>query len=160
MKAKDIMMTDVVSVSPETTVKEVAKILFENHISGVPVIDREKKILGIITEGDLVARDSKLRIPDVIQILDSFFYTGGTKEFEQEFRKITAIKAKELMTARVVTANEDTSVEDLATIMTEKRVNPIPVATADGTLVGIVSRSDIIWLLAREELKTRSKHAN
>ncbi|OCL27769.1 hypothetical protein U472_04250 [Orenia metallireducens] len=142
MLAKDIMTEEVVSVRPEQTVKEVAKILTDNKISGVPVLE-DGKLIGIVSEGDLITRDKKLQFPNYVYFLDSVFYLDSLEKFEKDFKKMVGVQVKDIMTADVITVTPDTEVEEIATILTEDGVNRVPVVE-DGKLVGIVSRGDIV----------------
>lgn len=149
MKTSDIMTKDVKYVHEDTHVSEIAHILIENNIGGVPVVNKEGLLVGIITEGDLVVRTAKLHYPTYIQFLDSLIYLESTKKYENELRKALATIAADLMTSEVVSVPPDTDIADLATLMFEKHVHPVPV-TQDGKLVGIVSRTDLIKLVLRE----------
>ena len=142
MIASEIMTTDVVTVSKEDTVKEVAKILTEEGISGVPVVE-DGELVGIVSEGDLVAHDKKLHFPNYVYFLDSVFYLESFEKFEKDLKKVAAVKIKDIMTEDVVTASLDTSVEDIATIITDEHINRLPIIK-DGEMVGIVSRADIV----------------
>ncbi len=142
MIAKELMTTDVIIVSPEQTVKEIAKVLTENKISGVPVVEDEQ-LVGIVSEGDLITRDKKLHFPNYVYFLDSIFYLESLEKFEEDFKKMVGIKAEDVMTTDVITVSPDTSIEDIATILTEDGVNRVPVLE-DDKLIGIVSRGDIV----------------
>ncbi len=147
MKVKDIMVKKVITLKPEMSIREVAKILFENAITGAPVVDKNKKVLGIITEYDLVYKKAKPHLPSYVMIFDSVLYLENPKRVERELKKILALKASEIMTEKVFTISPEDSIEDLATLIKEKHINPVPVTT-NGKLVGIVSRADIVKLLA------------
>lgn len=147
MKVKDIMTNNVVTCDVTTPVNEVANKLVDNHITGMPVLDGEK-IVGIITEADLIMQKAKIQIPQYIQILDSYLYLEDPSEVETELKKITGMTAKEVMTSKPITIKSNDSVSDLATLIEENHINPIPVVDND-KLVGIVSRADIVKLLAR-----------
>lgn len=149
MKVSDIMVTDVVTVNEDTPVSAIAECLFNRGITGVPVVDGNGKLVGIITEGDLIVRTARLHYPTYIQFLDSLIYVQGTKKYEMELQKALATTAKDLMTTQVLTVTPDTDINDLATMMFEERVNPVPV-TQDDKLVGIVSRADLIKLMVKE----------
>jgi len=146
LKAKDIMTEDVVTIEPEASVEEAAKILSENDISGLPVV-KNGKVLGIISEKDLIIKDKKLHFPDYIDLLGGIIYLESYKKFEEEFKKFIAVNVEELMTEDVITISPDTPVEDIATIMVEEEVNRIPVVES-GKLVGIVTRADLVRDLA------------
>ncbi|MDA8212479.1 MAG: CBS domain-containing protein [Clostridia bacterium] len=149
MQAKDIMTTDVITVAPEATVEEVAKIITDRGVSGVPVVDSNGKLVGIVTEGDIIARSKKLHIPTHFQLLGGVIYLEGTKKLEKDLQKMVAFQVKDLMTAKVFTVGPEAPVEEIATIMTEERVNRIPVVE-HGKLVGIISRADIVRTLIRK----------
>ena len=149
MQAKDIMTTDVVTVAPEATVEEVAKIITDRGISGVPVVDANGEVVGIVTEGDIIARSKKLHIPTHFQLLGGVIYLESTKKLEKDLQKMVAFQVKDLMTTEVFTVSPEASVEEIATVMTEERVNRIPVVDR-GKLVGIISRADIVRTLIRK----------
>lgn len=149
MQAKDIMTTDVVTVAPEATVEEVAKVITDRGVSGAPVVDSHGKLVGIVTEGDIIARCKKLHIPTHFQLLGGVIYLESTKKLEKDLQKMVAVQVKDLMTTEVFTVGPEASVEDIATIMTEERVNRIPVVE-HGKLVGIISRADIVRTLIRK----------
>lgn len=148
MKISEIMNKKVLTCSEDTSVKEVAKILVDNHLTGIPVV-RKKELVGIVTEADLIMQKAKLHIPSYIQLLNSFLYLEDPNEVEEELTKILATKAGELMTKDVVTVDPDYSVEDVASLIEEEHINPVPVVKGE-RLVGIVSRADIVKLLVRE----------
>lgn len=144
MLAKDLMTREVVTVNRDTTVKEVAGLLLEHKISGLPVVDKENRVIGIVSEGDLIYQDKKLYTPAFLEILGGIIYLENPNRLGQDLMKMTAAKVGDLMTARVHTVREDATVEEIATIMVEKKVNRIPVVDAAGRLTGIVSRQDLV----------------
>lgn len=148
MIAKDIMTTEVISVTRSDTVEDVIKILLDKKISGVPVVDGDNEVVGIVSEGDLIIRQQKLHVPSYIQILGGVIYLDDPDEFKEELRKTVAIKVDDIMTKDPLTVEEDTPVEEIATIMFDAGVNRLPVVN-DGKLTGIVSRADIIRSMAK-----------
>lgn len=144
LKAKDIMSTEVVTVTPETTVKELAKILDEKNISGVPVIDSQEKLVGVVTEADLIDQNKKIHLPTVVTILDSVFYLENPDKMEKEMKKMAGTTVAAICTTSPVTLLETTQVDEIATIMSEKGIHTLPVLNDKGKLVGIVGRKDII----------------
>jgi CBS domain-containing protein len=147
MLAKEIMTKEVLTVSPQTSVQEVAKLLIEHKISGVPVVE-EGKLVGIVSEGDLIIKDTNLHIPSVINVLGSIIYLENPKKLEEEIKKITAVEVKDLMTKEVFTVQEDSDISEVATLMAEKRINRVPVVKGE-EIVGIISRGDIVKSIAR-----------
>jgi CBS domain-containing protein len=143
LNAGDIMTTDVITVKKETPLKELAEILYKNHINGVPVLDDDGRLIGIICESDLIRKDKKLHIPTVVALFDAVFYLESSKNVEKEIRRINATTVEELFTREVVTVDEKTPIEEIATLMTQKKIYTIPVM--DGKrLVGIVGKGDVI----------------
>jgi CBS domain-containing protein len=148
--ARDIMTKDVVTVSPQTTVAEIAALLTQHNIAGVPVVDEDRHVLGVVTEADLLVRSARPHFPHYIQLLEGFVFLESPKRFDEEVRKMIAMTAEEIMTRDVITCSPDAGVEDVATLMVDRNVNRIMVTEGD-RLVGIVTRADIVKTLRVEE---------
>lgn len=143
MLAKDIMTREVITARKEDTVEDVIKLLLDHNVSGLPVVDEENRVVGIITEGDLIYRSKNLHLPAYFTLLDSYIFLENPKNLETQIRKMAGYKVEEVMTAEVIVVNEEETIETVATLMTEKKVNRIPVVKKD-ELVGVISRRDII----------------
>ncbi|MBW2708347.1 MAG: CBS domain-containing protein [Deltaproteobacteria bacterium] len=143
LKASDIMTTEVITVKKETPLKELAEILYENHISGVPVVDDEGLLIGIICESDLIRKDKKLHIPTVVALFDAVFFLESQKNIEKEIQQITATTVEELFTRKVITVDAKTPIDEIATLMTQKKIYTIPVMDGE-RLVGIIGKGDVI----------------
>jgi len=150
VEARDLMTRAVITVTPETPVSEIAKLLSEHNISGVPVVDEDGKLRGIISEADLVVRAARPRFPRYIPFLEGVIFLENPAHYEQEIQKMLAVAAADIMTEKVVTAPPDASVEELATLMTERNVNRIVIIEA-GRIAGVVTRGDIVRTLAESE---------
>ncbi len=148
LTAKDIMTKDVVTVTEETTLEKLSAILVTNEISGVPVLDKAGKLSGIVTENDLIRQNKRLHIPTVVSFLDAAIYLESSKKFEQEVKRVTATTVGEICTRTVVTINEDATLADIATLMSEKKVYLLPVLKA-GKVAGIVGKRDVVKAMAR-----------
>jgi len=148
LKAKDIMVKDVVTVKPQTTVEELARILMDKKISGAPVVDDMGELVGIVTENDLIKKETRLHIPTVVRIFDAFVYLESSKRFEDDLRKMVAQKVGDICSTDVVTVSEEATVTEIATIMSEQGIHHIPVMTGD-KMVGIVGKEDIIRAMTR-----------
>lgn len=147
LKARDVMSKDVVTVNPDTSIEEAAKIMSENKISGLPVVE-SGKLVGIISEKDLIMKDKKLHFPDYINILGGIIYLESYKKFEEDFKKFIAIKVGELMTRKVVTIKPDTPIDEIASIMSDRDINRLPVLE-DDRIIGIVTRADLVRNMAK-----------
>jgi CBS-domain-containing membrane protein len=151
LTAKDIMTKDVISVKPDTTVEELARLLINNKISGTPVIDDTAGMVGIVTENDLIKKNKRLHIPTVIRLFDAYF-TVGSEDMEKEIKSISAISVDEIYTEDVVSILEDTTIEEIATIMAEQHVHLLPVLR-DAEIVGIVGKADMVRAMTDEASK-------
>jgi CBS-domain-containing membrane protein len=149
LTAKDIMTRDVLTVKPDTSIEELSSILVNNEISGVPVLDDSGALFGIVTENDLISRNKRLHIPTVVSFLDAAIYLESSKKFEQEVKRLTATRVGDICSRKVVTITEDTTVIDIATIMSEKKVQLLPVIKA-GKVVGIVGKRDMVKAVIRQ----------
>ncbi len=148
LKAKDIMTTDVITVKPSTTIEELSKKLMEHNISGVPVVNDEGDLLGIVTENDLISQNKRLHIPTVMRLFDAFIVLESPGKIEKEIKKMTATTVDEICTKKVMTVTEDTAVEDIATIMSDKKVHLIPVVQGK-KIRGIIGKMDLIKGIAK-----------
>ncbi len=148
LRAKDIMTEDVITVSPSMTIEELARVLMKNQISGAPVVDEEGNLIGIVTENDLITQNKRLHIPTILRLFDAFIPLG-TSRLEREIKKITATTVGEVCTKKVITVEPETPLEEIATIMTEKKIHLIPVVEK-GKIVGIIGKRDIIKSAATE----------
>lgn len=148
LTAADIMQKNVVTVNEDATMQELAELLSKNRISGVPVVDDNNRVVGIATEGDLVTIDADIHFPHYIQFLDSVIFLESVKKFDERLRKAAAYRVREIMTTEVVTVQQDEPVESIATLMTDKEINRVPVLDGD-VLVGIVTRADLVRAMSR-----------
>ncbi|TAN44672.1 MAG: CBS domain-containing protein [Nitrospirae bacterium] len=148
LKAKDIMSLNVITVSPAATVEALAKIFVENRISGAPVVDDSGNIYGIVTENDLISRNKRLHIPTVLRIFDAFVLLENPAKIEKEMQKMTAMTAGEICSKDVITVSEETSLEEIATIMAEKKIHLVPVVEGK-KIRGIIGKIDLIKALAK-----------
>lgn len=151
MKVGEIMSTKVVTVKVGTTIEEVARLLAEKNISGVPVVDEKGKLAGIVTHKDLLYKDMEPRLPAAVEILGGVIYLRGVHRYNEELKKLVATKVEDIMTKDVATAREDAEIEEVARLMVDRGVNRIPVVR-EGALVGIVGRADIVTYIARNIL--------
>jgi CBS domain-containing protein len=139
MKIANVMTTDVITVSPETTLKQVAELLAARGISGAPVVDENRHVVGVVSEADILAKERWPRSPSRLERL------LGRDGLDA---KTTARTAGEAMTSPAVTIGAERRVDVAAALMLDKRINRLPVVDAEGLLVGIVSRADLVRAFA------------
>jgi len=149
LTAKDIMTRDVVTVTPDTSIEDLSTLLVSNEISGAPVVNADGAIVGMVTENDLISRNKRLHIPTVVSFLDAVIYLESSKKFSDDVKRLTATKVGDICAKKVVTITEDTTLTDIATLMSEKKVHLLPVVTA-GKVVGIVGKRDVVKAVAQQ----------
>ena len=145
---KDFMTKKVVTINSEATVEELARLLTEHGISGVPVVGKEKKLVGIVTENDLISQNKRLHIPTVMRLFDAFIVLGSSK-VEEEIKKMAATTVGEICTKKVISIKEDTTLQEVATIMSEQKIHLLPVLR-DNVVVGIVVKHDVVSAMTRD----------
>lgn len=143
LTAKDIMTEEVLTVRRDTPVNELAELLWKNKISGVPVLNDDGQVVSVVTESDLIDQNKKVHIPTMISILDSVIFLESSKKTEQEIRKMAGNTVQDICAEKLVSVSGDTSLDEIATIMAEKKVHTLPVIE-DGRLIGVIGKSDII----------------
>jgi CBS domain-containing protein len=148
MRAMDVMTTNVITVEPNTSVQELATLLSERGISGVPVVDSDNRLVGVATEGDLLHRaetGTERRIQRRrSRWLDTFV---SDQEAARDYVKAHGRVVREIMTRDVISVSDTTELADIATLLETKRIKRVPVLR-DGKLVGIVSRANLVRALA------------
>ncbi len=142
VKAKDVMTTKVFSVKPDTPVEETAELLAQNSISGVPVIEENGKVAGIISEKDFLSGLGLENAKTIMGVISNCLKNKGCLAIS-----ISTKKAGDIMTSPAITVLENTAVSDIAVIFTKNNINRVPVTDSEGNLIGIVSRADILRYL-------------
>lgn len=147
---REIMTTDVVSVTPGTTLEETLLLLSRHHISGVPVVDEEGRLAGLLDDSDLLVGESRLHGPTAVELLGAWIpIPGERRRHEEEVRRALAYTAGEAMDADPVAVGPDATVEDVATLMVHRHLSRVPVVDEDNRLVGIVTRGDLVGAMGR-----------
>jgi CBS-domain-containing membrane protein len=141
--AKEIMTREVIAVGPEMEVIELANLFWEKRISGAPVVDQAGKLLGVVTESDLIDQSKNVHIPKVITILDSMIFLENPAKLDKEIKKMTGTRVKDIYSDKVVTVSEDTPMSEIATIMSDRSLHTLPVIDGE-KLVGVIGKGDII----------------
>jgi CBS domain-containing protein len=143
MKVKNIMTVNVAAVGQDATLKQIATLMAERGVSGVPVVNAEKRVVGVVTEADIIAKAASH--PESAGVLGRLFPAKGVDE-----RHLNATRAFEAMTSPPVNIDVDRSVAEAARLMVEHQVKRLPVVR-DGILVGIVSRADVVRAFTRSD---------
>ena len=149
LTANDIMTSEVITVQKDMMVNEFARLLSEKRISGAPVVDDDNNLIGIVTENDLIDQAKKVHIPTVMALFDSFVFLENPERLEKDLKKMSASTVGDICSSSIVTVKTDTQVDEFATIMAEKKVHTLPVLDHEGSMVGVIGKSDIIRTLAQ-----------
>ncbi len=147
--ARDIMQTEVITATPETSLEELGRLMLEHNISGVPVIDDHGTVVGVVTENDIIETHEELRFPTVVALFDAILYVESSRHFEEQVRKAAATTARELMHTPVVSVSPEATLPEIASIMTRKQIHHLPVIEG-GKLVGMVGKADVVRGIAEE----------
>ncbi|MDO4281552.1 MAG: CBS domain-containing protein [Peptococcaceae bacterium] len=143
MLLKEIMTKNVLTLSPNDSLEDAAKLLVEHRISGAPVVDAFNNVIGMLTEGDLVRQQKPLTQPLYLMFLDSAIPIN-LKSLNKDWEDLTAMTVAQLMTQKVVSLHEYDEVSEAAETMLNKKINRLPIINDEGQLLGIVTRQDII----------------
>jgi CBS domain-containing protein len=144
LRVGEIMHTEWPTLGPQSTVEEAIKLFAEARISGAPVVE-DSRLLGIITEGDLIFQDAEIKSPGFLDILGGVIPLGDTEEYRREALKSAGVTVGEVMTSDVTTVAPEATLAEAATVMAEKRRKILPVVEGD-RLAGVITRIDILTL--------------
>lgn len=144
---KDIMTANVVTVSPDTDINEAARILLEKDFNGLPVVDGEGRLQGILCQSDLVAQQREVPLPSIFTVLGGFVALTSLSQLQRAVDKMAATKVGQAMTLNPVTVGPDTPVNKVADLMVDKKFHTVPVVE-NLKVVGVVGKKDILRLLA------------
>ena len=147
-KVKDIMKTDVYTVTDEANIGEVIRILVENQINGVPIIDSKQKVVGFISDGDIMKFVAKQN-PRIIDMTSFITVWYDTESFEKKMDDLMDLNVMELATTKLVSVEADYDIDEAAKVLGDKKIKKVPVLEND-KLVGVITRSDILrYILGR-----------
>jgi CBS domain-containing protein len=144
LRVGEVMETDWPTLGPESTVEEAIKLFAEARVSGAPVVEGDR-LVGIITEGDLIFQDAEIKAPGFLDILGGIVPLGNTEEYREEVLKSAGVTVAEVMTDDPITVSPDATLVEAATVMAERRKKILPVVE-DDRLAGVITRMDILTL--------------
>jgi CBS domain-containing protein len=144
LRVGEIMETDWPTLGAESTVEEAIKLFAEARVSGAPVVE-DGRLIGIITEGDLIFQDAEIKAPGFLDILGGIIPLGNPEEYRREVLKSAGVTVGEVMTEDPVTVTPEATLAETATVMAEQRKKLLPVVDGE-QLVGVITRMDILTL--------------
>jgi CBS domain-containing protein len=147
--AAQIMDADVPAISSDADARAAIELLAKTELGAIPVVDGERKVIGIVSESDLVIGDEEadLHLPHYLNIMGGIVFVGSMKGFEERLNKAFATRVSELMTADPIVVREDDDAELVARTIAEKHHNHLPVVDGEGRLAGLVTRADALAAL-------------
>jgi CBS domain-containing protein len=151
--AGEIMAREVPTVRPEEDARTAIDLLSKSDLGAIPVVDDENKVVGIVSESDLILseEESDLHLPHYLNIMGGIVFVGSMKGFEERLEKAFATKVSELMTADPIVCHDYESADRVAKKIAEKHHNHLPVIDADGYLMGMVTRADALAALVADD---------
>ncbi len=146
------MAREVPSVHPSDDARTAIDLLSKSDLGAIPVVDNDNKLVGIVSESDLVLseEESDLHLPHYLNIMGGIVFVGSMKGFEERLEKAFATEVSELMTADPIVAHDYESADRVAKKIADKHHNHLPVVDADGYLVGMVTRADALAALVAD----------
>lgn len=149
MRAKDIMIRNVISIRKEDKLNEIISVLIQNHVSGVPVLDQDNHLVGMVTEKDLVTKEKGLNISSYMEFMASILLLDGDKLSGVSRKGIEGLTAIDVMSTPVYAVHLEATIEEIVSIMMNRHINRIPVIDKKNELVGIIGRSDLLPILIK-----------
>ncbi|RJP29554.1 MAG: CBS domain-containing protein [Candidatus Omnitrophota bacterium] len=145
MKIKEIMVKDVKSIAPDSTALEAMNLLYQLEISGLPVIDKNNKLVGMFTEKNILS----FLLPSYIEKVGRFIYEDNPKATKKKLNELATVKVAQLMRSDVITVRQDAALCEVARLMLTQKVRRVPVVDNSGSVVGIVARCDVLKAMFR-----------
>ena len=146
----DVMTANPTTVSPQTSLQEAIEILAEKKISGLPVVDENQQLVGVISETDLTWQATGIEAPPYVMFLDSVIYLQNPLKHNKEIHKALGETVKDVMSERPTTVKGNQLVREAAKIMHDKKVRRLPVVDDDSKLIGIITQGDVIKMMASQ----------
>lgn len=150
MRIEEVMNKYPVTIDKQAPISDVAELLVKYNLTAVSVVDENNKLIGIITEGDLLYKKVRPHVPHYVNVLGASIYYNGIGEYNSQFKKLLASSVEDLMTKEVITAKPETEVEEVVAVMLDKHLKSMPVVDKEGVLIGSLGRRDIIKLIAKD----------
>ena len=147
----DVMSRDPIVVRPQTELKEAIQTLAERRISGLPVVDEGGKLVGIVSETDLMWQETGVTPPAYIMFLDSVIFLKNPAQYERDLHKALGQTVGEVMSTDPVTVSPDKPIKEAAQLMHDRSVHRLPVVNTTGQVIGILTRGDIVRAMAAGE---------
>lgn len=144
------MSRDPITVRPETPLKAAIQILAERQFSGLPVVDEHNRVIGVISETDLMWQETGVTPPAYVKLLDMVIYLENPTQYDRDLHKALGQTVGEVMTHNAITIAADQTSREAAKLMHEHKIHRLPVLNNAGDLIGILTRSDIVRAMAAE----------
>lgn len=151
MTVETIMTKQVITVQEDATIETCAHILSTNRLSGLPVVNDTGKLVGIVTEGDLIRRKTDVQTPAYLEFLGGIIYLDNPNKFFEDVKKTMGLYVHEIMSTELITIHPDDTVEKAANLLVHHKIKRLPVLDDEDQLIGIVARKDIMQYLFQDK---------
>ena len=148
LTARDIMTPDPVTVTPETPIADASRILLERRFNGLPVVDDEGHLLGILCQSDLVMQQKKFSVPSFFFLLDGYIPLQSPRKFEEQLARMAAAQVGQLMSRHTRAITPDTPLDEIAALMVDDKFHTLPVLE-QGKVVGVVGKEDVLRTMVK-----------
>jgi len=151
-KAKEIMSAPAISVNENQTLQEVLELLAKHRFSGVPVVDAENKVIGVISDTDIIRYSHQINVIPLSNLsgwISPYADISDLASIRKGYELLTKTKTSQVMTKKVYTVNEDAEANEVAQLMNRRKINRVPVVNSEGKLVGIITRADMVQCMAK-----------
>lgn len=148
-QAKEFMTTDVIAVKTGESIKHLFKLMDESGILGVPVVDDNRHVIGVVTETDLIRHFTTLESPRSVNLLGGIVYLDNISDFNKHLKEHCAETVKDLMFQKAITVREEATLHDVINLMSENNISRLPVVNKKEQLTGIITRKDVLHQLAK-----------
>ena len=151
MTVEKVMTKQVITVQEDATIETCAHILSTNRLSGLPVVNDAGKLIGIVTEGDLIRRKTDVQTPAYLEFLGGIIYLDNPNKFFEDVKKTMGLYVHEIMSTELITIHPDDTVEKAANLLVHHKIKRLPVLDDEDQLIGIVARKDIMQYLFQDK---------
>lgn len=149
MRAKDVMIKDVIFIKKDDKLDEIISVLMKNHVSGVPVIDKDNHLVGMVTEKDLMTKEKGLNISSYMEFMASILFIDGKLAEDISKHQVGTLTAADVMSTPVYAVHLEATIEEIVSLMMNRHINRIPVIDKENKLVGIIGRNDLLPILIK-----------
>ncbi|MBF0274454.1 MAG: CBS domain-containing protein [Nitrospinae bacterium] len=150
LKASDILSDEIYKVNEDSSLKDVFDIFLKDKPHGIFVVDENDRFSGVITESDLIEQQSSLHLPTIVNLFEGVFVFDNPFKLDRQFEKMAGTTAGDICSEEVLTVKPDETLQEIATMMTDKKIHFLPVIDDEKNILGVVTKYEMITAMAKE----------